>query len=268
MKKLIKREQLTLNLSLQLVKRNYKKYFKIVCSINTLSLFRICPLAKSAYFFCRFLDDCADNDIDFKNYGYVSFTEMIDRFKHIINNPSEAKKPIELLIQNILIKSKYGNSKQLLFSFIDAMSFEYCRRKNNQILSHDQLISMHLSSFKPVLEIAFQSLNTSYSESLLFDLALIQASVYSIQDLEQDLKNGIINIPHEIIESFKHPLSDYLKAPSLLKYESDFLEWKKSTITKSREKALTLLNLSHSSKTKKIVHSLLNPIIKDTKHLL
>ena len=144
------------------------------------------------------------------------------------------------------------------------MHYEYNRRKEKNILTTDELENMHLASFKPVLEIAFLALKTDYTASLVSDLAHIQSSVYSIQDLEQDLKKGIINIPLEIINSFEYPISEYIKNTELLNKEVNFLDWRKSIILKSRKRALHLLGLSYPLKTKKIVTALLNPIITDT----
>lgn len=267
MKQFIKREFLILSVWLKLILRDRKKYLVVASSTYFLGAFVICKAAKPAYFFCRVIDDCVDGDSDPTSFGYKNVKDLIEKLKKILLNPDSADKPLEFLLLDLKRKAPEKSHPHLI-SFMDAMYAEFMRREERKIFTKDQLNSLHLESFLPVLELAFLSLETEYSEEMLLELALLQSLVYSIQDLDSDLKKGIINLPKELVLNLEITVDVFEKEPNFLWEDFHFLTWVEECLLEARRIGFSIMKLEKSPKAGRLISILVRPILTDIEILL
>lgn len=258
----IKKEYLILYLSLLLVTRNRKKYLKIVGITYLLGSTKICSAAKPAYFFCRMIDDCADGDLKPNKLNFPSFLAMINHFRNLLQDESTYFYPADYLLRDLIIKTNLPDVevKSILLDFLEAMKVEYERRISSQILDERSLLTVHKNSFYPVLQLAFLALNTPYDLEILDQLTLIQSKVYSIQDIKSDLNNGIINLPREVISN--STLDHKILRDPLVKL------WIVDQLIMAKDIGDSLLSKDTPPKTKKLIKTLVNPIMKDLDALI
>jgi len=242
------------------MRRNVKKYFKIASSTYLLGALFICQGAKNSYFFCRAIDDCADGDLEPSFFGFSDFEGMILSLKEIIN---EEKKPINAL-EILAYKSASQNKgiiRTYLVEFLDAMVVERNRRLKKIIHSEKELLTIHKKSYGPVIRIAFVAFQTKFNEQIIHDLTLVQSKVYSIQDLGEDIKSGIYNFPSEV-----NPLTPV--SITELKNNQAFTNWVEKELRESEIISTKLLNDKYPKKTKKVIDTLVEPILLDIQSML
>lgn len=256
----IKREVLIVKIFFLLMRRDASKYFKIASSTYILGAFFICRGAKNSYFFCRAVDDMADGDVPTDYYGYTNFSTMIARLKFVIHQEEKPKTALEILADSSASHNN-GEIKSFLLHFLDAMLVEYHRRIEKRLSTRLELEKIHRDSFDPVLRIAFVAFNTNYSDYIIESLTLIQSKVYSIQDLEEDLKNGIYNFPSEVVGKIPSSISELKDSPK-------FREWMQLDLGEARNSSLELLKHRYPKKTQRVVDTLVLPVLEDIKVLL
>lgn len=267
MKQFIQREFLILSVWVKLIFRDPKKYLTVATSTYVIGATRMCIAAKPAYFFCRIIDDCVDGDLEPKLFGYPSIKEQLVRLKKVLENPNLANKPLEFLLLDFKRKAPVQCETNIV-DFLNAMLVEYIRRKEKKIFTKSELIDIHLKSFFPVLEIAFLSLETDYSMDLLMELALIQSLVYSIQDLDSDLKKGIVNLPKELMDTMNISLIELQKEPIILWNQKSFTMWVHDCLIQAKQKSECILETKLSPKATRLISILVNPILVDIETIL
>ena len=252
----LRRELFVLGTYLSLLNRDRKKYFKVATISYLLGALGICNGAKSSYFFCRIIDDCADGDQDSKDFGYSDFEHLLNDLTRVLNQKQRPKTNLEILAEQCA-KINHGNNTPYLLDFLEAMRTECRRRSQKKLLTQQQLDAIHQNSFAPVLKIAFNSLQTKFNNELINDLTKIQSKVYSIQDLEKDFELGIYNFPAHLAKNDSSiSLNDLLSS-------NEFEAWKTTELQTAKKLGVALLHSSHPQKTKKVIHTLVNPILED-----
>ena len=81
----------------------------------------------------------------------------------------------------------------------DAMLFDYERAQTRQVLTQEELEKYYNDTFSPVMDLALMIAGSSLRSADLPESVTTQGHIYTIRDIEQDLSQGIINIPAEVL---------------------------------------------------------------------
>ena len=226
MKIFIKREWFILISYLKLLFRNFNKYFKVSSTAYFAGTFGIVSAAKPAYFFCRYIDDIADGD---HLLPEKEFRSLLEKLKAIITNNTCAKTGLEATLKKALDSLHKNNQPKIVddefISFLDAMLHDYERRIHRKACSKEELLNIYDQSFKPVLHLAFLGLGVQIDEKYIYELGRLQGRIYAIQDLEEELKKGIINLPTELLNEINLSTEKLCNTPRTLQKTDRFKNW-------------------------------------------
>jgi phytoene/squalene synthetase len=204
----------TLSETKRLLERNWRKYWKRIFGLYTISFVhfiiekkfdpQIGQLSRESYLLLRYIDDVLDGDLPIVGNP----KQHIEDIKSQINGEKPSENRIAILaIDSIKKLEKRAleneNPRELFIKIIDAMIFDFDRRQERGVLTNEDLIKYYYDTFAPILNLMFIGFGSSIrvtSENFA-DLAYCQGHIYSIRDLEDDWKVGIINIPKEILNS-------------------------------------------------------------------
>lgn len=186
-----------------LLKKDFSKYFKVASMCYLYGSLRLSKPAKPAYFLCRYIDDVADGDKKLPS-SYKSYEQFFDRLKTVATSPQLPLTPIEKLLNTTIKSYKYLVDNDMvvrnqLERFICSMAKERARRIANKYLNAREILSAYDESFGSVLQLTLIGLKIEIPHANVQQLGRLQGRLYAIDDLEEDLKSGIINIPNEII---------------------------------------------------------------------
>ena len=261
----IRRELFILRCYIALLRRNFKKYFTVASFTYFLGASGLYRSAKPTYFFCRFVDDVTDGDRPLPK-GFDSFQAFIDRLLYLLENKSNSKlKGIELMLTDALRKLDKTDATPLLIraelkSFLQSMQVDYTRRTQKQVLSQTEIDELYDQSFASVLHLAMLGFGTQLERSDIKKLGQVQGKIYALQDLEDDLRMGIINVPRELVKKAGLSNEELMSSPRLLSQHQAFMEWKHSELSTCNGFIEDLYALEAGKKAKKIIRVLVNPL--------
>lgn len=207
-------ERLVAEGALTLLRRNPGKYLPTVSGLYLLSLkdHHIGSVARATYFFFRQVDDLLDGDS----------ASDADPLKHACALKSQIESgeftgqpKIGLLakyaIEAIAPKMRPGDNVQGDFtSAIDALIFDHHRMQNRRVLTQEEIQAHYLASFQPLINITLIAVESKFRAPDIPEFATCQGRIYSIRDLKQDWRQGIINIPAHVLDSSElTPESDF-----------------------------------------------------------
>lgn len=160
-------------------------------------------LTRETYLFFRHIDDALDGDIELEGNPIAYVRRIQSDIKHDRQEIVDPAKMARYSLSVLEPLAQEGDDPQQLFlDAIDAMIFDYRRRQSREVLTEEQIDEYYFNTFAPVLNLMFIGLNSELrvTQESLADLALSQGRIYSIRDLEDDWKNGIINVPKEVLD--------------------------------------------------------------------
>ncbi len=214
----------------------------------------IWSLSKEAYFFCRIIDDWGDLDTQLPIWQ--DFENLISHFIWIINWNEEIKyiydKILLELIKWLSKKWDINNVKNALIYFLKSMLVEYNRHAINKycVYTFDELRKFYIDWFSWVIDISL-ILSWSINSSLdLQDFCLLQWKIYSIRDLELDIRKWIINIPKNIIEEAW--INDFSNFHDLIS-NPIVIKWIKNEILECEKLIDSLMSINLDKKARKVI---------------
>ncbi len=232
--------------------------------------FEIGQIARSCFFFFRNQDDALDGDRkDIKD----PLSHVLACREQIASGKYSGKPKIVNLarfaIERLQKKARLGdNPKQNFLDEIDVILFDYHRAKTRLVLTEKQLKKYYQRTFFPVVDLMLIGLNSKLRAKDIVEFSFCQGRVYTIRDLDQDWRKGIINIPKKML----------VKAN--LTGNSSVLEVKNSTVIKDYFRRQLLLcrqelpilekklAKANESLTAKMCMYLANPLYKLSKKYL
>lgn len=265
MKTYFLREFFILRCFAALLQRNFKKYFTVGGITYWLGASGLYRSAKPTYFFCRYVDDLADGDRELPS-RYENFASFIERMKGLVKNPEvKGLQDIELVLVDALRKliRKSSNPvliKKELTSFLDSMLIDHHRRLTHASLSKSALDELYDNSFSSVLQLTFVGTGTELERKHITHLGLIQGKLYGLQDLDEDLGAGIINMPEELIKKTGLSLTEIMDSPATLQKTEAFQVWRLSELMLCHEYLRSLKSLVVSRKVRRIISILTDPL--------
>lgn len=186
-----------------LLKRDPKKYRRRVAGFYLLSLKdrEIGAIARASYFFIRHLDDVLDGDqvVSFAPLAYTQDLRAQVSMDSFTGSPSVGGLA-EFAIDRLKRRGKPGdNPRRDFLDSIDSMVFDHQRAKGRSLLSAAEVEAYYGRIFLPVINIMLIGVRSQLRASDIPELALSQGRVYSVRDLENDWRAGVINIPREVL---------------------------------------------------------------------
>lgn len=258
--------------ALRLLGRNPVKYARGVSGMYLLSIkgLELSQIARACFFFFRNQDDALDGDRqDIKD----PLAHVLTCSKQIASAKFTGEPKIinlaKFAIDRLQRKGKKGDDpRQNFLDEIDVILFDYHRSRIRKILTEKELKKYYQQTFFPVIDLMLIGLNSKLRAKDIAEFSFCQGRVYTIRDLDQDWKKGIINIPKEILTKAK------------LNPDSSVGEIKNSTVVKDyfrqqlllcRRKLSTLekkLARADESLTTRMCMGLINPLYKLNKRYL
>jgi len=176
------------------------KYWQLVFKVYLSSLRNALPakVFRASYFFCRHIDDVLDGDRhvsdDPKDYVHAILRAM--------HNESGGPEVVELYrfaVGHLIDMAKEGEEPAQHFKRVmkDAMLFDYERAQTRRVLTREELHRYYDDTFAPVMDLALMIAGSSSRSVDIPESVTTQGHIYSVRDLDQDLSQGIINIPAE-----------------------------------------------------------------------
>ena len=183
--------------------------------------------------------------------------------QRIINGHPPGHKKLEILLTDVLQKFERGRQRDemvrnTLDKFLRSMSFDYQRRKNKPLLTSKELLDNYHFSFSSVIQLAVIGLGITMPSSSIKNLGELQGRFYALQDLQSDIKKGIINIPQEIAD--KIDLTDDLEK---CLSNDIFKHWVQQEIQSCKELIHSLQTSVEEGRPKRMIDILVNPIMAD-----
>ncbi len=182
-----------------LAKRDMK-YWIVVGHLYLSGLFKPkqAKTVRSAYFFCRHIDDVLDGDRtiseDPEDYAYA-ILDSIER---------GGNKPKIMELYNYAIKNiepRNGDKpKEDFKEVINVMIFDYCRSKFGAVFSSEELDDYFNKTFEHVLNLSFMISGSNLRGKDIPEIVSSMGHIYSIRDMETDISRKIINIPSEELQ--------------------------------------------------------------------
>jgi hypothetical protein len=235
----IKVEVFIFKICINLLRRDFSKYYKYVIGLYFIGMFGIYKPLRLCYFYARYIDDVVDGDSNFPKEifnieGFLQYCKKLDILKSI---------KLKLLSKNI----SSLEIESIFESFYKSMIFDFYKKGKGLIYTKKELENIYLNSFNPVLQITLWCIDSKIDVSEICELSLIQGKVYSLNDYEIDFENGLDNKPKEY-------------------QDLSFVDWKKIEY----ENVLNLINILEKKKidkqSSKLIKFILNPIKSQIKN--
>jgi len=198
----MKEELICAGEAVRVLKRDFRKYSKIVTSLYLGAFvdFEISRLSRCAYFFFKYLDDIADGDFPLNNP--LSYLEKV---KNQIEIRDFDNSEMGFLARDIINRLESGNGREnnpreKILASLDSIIFDYKRSIERKTLSYSELMEYYRLSFFSVIDLCLMGIKSDISAEDISGFCYSQGRVYSVRDLEEDWKKGIINIPAEDLE--------------------------------------------------------------------
>lgn len=265
MKAYFLREIFILRCFAALLQRDFNKYFTVGGITYWLGASGLYRAAKPTYFFCRYVDDLADGDRELPS-RYKEFSSFIKQMNRLVQNPEvKGLQGIELVLVDALRKliRKSSNPvlvKKELTSFLESMLTDYNRRLGHTLLSQSALDELYDNSFSSVLQLTFVGTGTELEREHIRHLGLIQGKLYALQDLDEDLAAGIINVPEELIKKTGLSIAEIMSSPASLQKTEAFQEWRLSELMLCDQYLRSLQWLVVGRKVRRIISILTDPL--------
>jgi Squalene/phytoene synthase len=261
----LRKEIFILRIYVELLMRNFKKYFKIASVAYFLPLFGVYSAMRPTYFFCRKVDDIVDGEGCELPNSADNIQRLFDRLRFIIDGKDAGFSDIELVLINAIKMlenvSKIDDDIRKDFkNFLIAMRIEYERKESQKLLSKSELDELYDSSFSSVINLALIGLKSENRVSNVENLGRLQGKVYAIRDLEFDLNLGIINIPVEIIKESSLSLQEILENPQIIFANDVIINWRKRELKECNGLVLELRQVNLDNIARKMVNFLINPL--------
>jgi hypothetical protein len=176
------------------------KYWQLVFTMYLSSLRDAlsAKVLRASYFFCRHIDDVLDGDRyvsdDPKDYVYAILRAM--------HNESDGPEVVELYrfaVRHLISLANTRGEPDKLFRCVieKAMLFDYKRAQTRRVLTGVELHQYYDDTFAPVMDLALMIAGSSLRSVDMPEAVNVQGHLYSVRDLDRDLRGGIINIPAE-----------------------------------------------------------------------
>jgi phytoene/squalene synthetase len=262
-----KRELFILNCFAGLLRRDFRKYFTVAGTTYWLGASGLYPAAKPTYFFCRYVDDLADGDHNIPQ-NYQHFEQFIHQMKESVQNTEkEPVKNIELVLADAIRKLKKKSGEPALIRkelnhFLDSMLIDYNRRLKQTVLTQSEIDKLYNNSFSSVLQLTFLGTGTQLAREYIRLLGLIQGKLYALQDMREDLRAGIINIPAVVINAAGYSLAELRQKPAVIESSKAWQGWRQAELEQCTSYMHTLQTLEVNSKVRKIIGILTDPLDK------
>lgn len=178
------------------------KYWQLVFKVYVSSLTRSLPakVFRAAYFFCRNIDDVLDGDRQISSDPEDYVQSILSGMEN--ENGNEMPQILELYrfaVGHLVNMARTDENPEKYFRRVikDAMLFDYERARQRRVLTREELEKYYNDTFTPVMDLALIIAGSSLRSADLPESVETQGHIYTIRDLEQDLVQGIINIPAE-----------------------------------------------------------------------
>ncbi len=156
---------------------------------------------RAAYLFCRHIDDVLDGDRKINHDPELYVQEILNAMNREENGP-EIIELYRFAVKHLMNMAKNGEDPKALFFRVikGGMQFDHQRSRQKRVLTRDELEKYYQDTFAPVMDLALMISGSDQRSSDLPESITTQGHIYTIRDLEQDLRSGIINIPLEELE--------------------------------------------------------------------
>ena len=249
--------------AVKLLTRDPGKYGSLVAGLYLLSLRdrEQGKLLRSSYLFFRHVDDFldeSDGTEDGKKLPYV--LNLRDQIEN--NNFTRALKVSDLAeyALNALEKRARPNDspRQDFLDGIDAIIFDYQRAKERRVLTSEELNKYYHDAFFPVVNLMLIGFESQFRADDIPALSYCQGRIFSIRDLEEDWKRGVINVPKEILDKAELTGESSIED---VKKSAAVSNWIRSELLKSKPELIAVKNRLQSS-GEKIIPRACNGVIK------
>ena len=194
-------EWFVFRLYLKLLRRNFIKYAVPTTTVYLYSLFRISVPAKPAYFICRYIDDVADGDLELSK-EYRDYNHFFSSLIEVCDGPKPGSTILEQLLNRAILSfppHQHIEVRELFREFICSMQKETERRLSRQTFNSNEILALYDDTFGAVIKITCIGTGAVLSPEIISKLARLQGRIYAIDDLYDDYRVGLINIPKEIL---------------------------------------------------------------------
>lgn len=184
--------------------RRDRKYFKGTIGLYLLSLpdCELGQIARTSYFFARYVDDVLDGDREIGTHPLLRVNDLreqiaCDNYKKGDRIAALAKFAIARLNE----RKRDGDDPEANFlKAIDIVIFDYERAEERRVLNFDELEDYYWKAFSPVVNLSLIAVQSQFRANDIRELSICQGIVYSLRDLKEDWAHGIINIPSEVLD--------------------------------------------------------------------
>lgn len=199
--------------------------------------------------------------------GFTSIEELLDYLLYSLSEEEldlQKEKIAIVQLQKAVCAwflKKWVDIKPYLIDALLWMKTEYQRRLWKQILSNEELVTLHNQSFRGAHQVYLVALGPQYQASDIAELPQILWFIYWLKDLKQDLDDNMCNIPKEVCDEIPYALWEPIE--KLL--DSDFFWWWVQSTIEEQKKNCAILENKISSMDKwvqMICHALLPEIYK------
>jgi hypothetical protein len=192
--------------ALRLVGRDRGK-FKLVLGLYALSFKEgeVGKATRAAYFFARHLDDVLDGDrnvtVDPIDYARSLQKQVaVNKFDNTLKIGRLAQFALPIIEK---VAQPADDPRGEMIRLIDALVFDYERRQQRRPLSEHQLRTYYQDVLDPGLNILLTGLGSKIRMCDVSEYSPNLGRLYSVRDLEDDWRSGIINVPSETLVDAK-----------------------------------------------------------------
>lgn len=201
--------------ALRLFRRNPRKYFRGVAAPYLISLkdCEVSRVGRAAYFFVRHVDDLLDGDLEISanplDYA-LSLRAQIE--SGIYSDKPEIIGLAKYAISALERKSRSGdNPRQEFLNVMDSIIFDYQRSRERRFLSFEELENYYQRAFFPVVNLMLIGLGSRFRASDIPELSFCQGRVYTVRDLEDDWRGGLLMFQKKFLFWQNLPLTQHIQ---------------------------------------------------------
>jgi hypothetical protein len=223
--------------------RRHLRYFTIGMFLYLPSLFAFKKLRGYRYGFCllQYIDDLMDGDRVYEGDPLDVSANLKKQLETGIYQPNRCGVLAAMLFKNIEgSKVNPDELRQELLTLIDIMENDYKRRLQRKILNQNELSSILHGTFIHSINLLLLIWESPLRASDAPDLIESFTWVSSMRDLNDDLKNGIINIPdtvmNECLVKDSSNVTELLQDPAIIAWLNQRYESISQTFEDSNKK--------------------------------
>lgn len=151
----------------------------------------------------QWIDDVLDGDRPCHDEPLVWVEKIIEDYSSA-KPQSEPAKLLELTIRHLKQTITMGDPKELVFSLIEVMKRDRRRVIDKQVWSQSELLKHHRATFQKSVDLMLAAAGCQSKAAQISHLVEAFGWSSTFRDLQDDLNQGLINVPAEVWHAANH----------------------------------------------------------------